>query len=105
MLDSMDVMLYAMVLPAVAREMHLSAAASGGLMSATLLSAAAGGLFFGWFADRMGRTRALTASMLLYSLATAACGLTHTAAQLACARICLLYTSPSPRDGLLSRMP
>ena len=21
------------------------------------------------------------------------------------ARICLLYTSPSPRDGLLSRMP
>ena len=22
-----------------------------------------------------------------------------------CQRICLLYTSPSPRDGLLSRMP
>ena len=89
MLDSMDVMLYAMVLPAVAREMHLSAGVSGGLMSATLLSAAAGGLFFGWFADRMGRTRALTASMLLYSLATAACGLTHTPVQLAVARVVL----------------
>ena len=89
MLDSMDVMLYAMVIPAVAREMHLSAAVSGGLMSVTLLSAAAGGLFFGWFADRMGRTRALTASMLLYSLATAACGVTHTAMQLAAARVFL----------------
>ena len=22
-----------------------------------------------------------------------------------CAKVCLLYTSPSPRDGLLSRMP
>ena len=25
--------------------------------------------------------------------------------QRACANLCLLYTSPSPRDGLLSRMP
>ncbi len=89
MLDSMDVMLYAMVLPAIALEMHLSPSASGGMMSATLLAAAAGGLFFGWFADRLGRTRALTASMLIYSLATFACGLTHTAGQLAVARIAL----------------
>ena len=28
-----------------------------------------------------------------------------TALELAEKRICLLYTSPSPRDGLLSRMP
>jgi MFS family permease len=89
MLDSMDVMLYAMVLPAIALEMHLSPSAAGGLMSATLLAAAAGGLFFGWFADRLGRTRALTASMLLYSLSTFACGLTHTGSQLAIARIVL----------------
>ena len=27
------------------------------------------------------------------------------AAQRALAQYCLLYTSPSPRDGLLSRMP
>ena len=89
MLDSMDVMLYAMVLPAIAREMHLSSGESGALMSATLVAAAFGGVFFGWFADRMGRTRALTASMLLYSVATAACGFTHTAMQLALARVAL----------------
>ena len=89
MLDSMDVMLYAMVLPSVQREMHLSSAASGAMMSATLLAAAAGGLYFGWFADRMGRTRALNASLLLYSIATALCGFTHTAVALATCRILL----------------
>src|ERR1035441_1792893 len=57
MLDSMDVMIYALVLGAVQREMHLSAAMSGAMMSATLISAAVGGLGFGWFADRFGRVR------------------------------------------------
>jgi MFS family permease len=89
MLDSMDVMLYALVLGQVQREMHLSAAMSGGLMSATLVSAAAGGLGFGWVADRFGRTRALTWSILIYSVSTALCGLTHTAGQLMLCRILL----------------
>ena len=89
MLDSMDVMLYALVLGPVQREMHLSAAMSGALMSATLISAAAGGLVFGWFADRAGRVRALTASVLIYSVATGLCGLTHTALQLMLCRIVL----------------
>ena len=89
MLDSMDVMLYAMVLPFVARDLHLTSALSGAMMSATLLAAAVGGIFFGWFADRLGRTRALNLSLLIYSLATAACGLTHTALALATFRILL----------------
>jgi MFS family permease len=89
MLDSMDVMLYALVLGQVQREMHLSAAMSGAMMSATLVSAAVGGLAFGWFADRSGRARALTISMLVYSIATALCGFTHSAAQLMFCRVLL----------------
>ena len=89
MLDSMDVMLYAMVLPSVARDLHLTSALSGAMMSATLLAAAVGGLFFGWFADRLGRTRALNLSLLIYSLATAACGFAHTALALATFRVLL----------------
>ena len=57
-------MLYALVLGQVQREIHLSAAMSGAMMSATLISAAIGGLGFGWFADRFGRVRALSLSML-----------------------------------------
>ncbi len=89
MLDSMDVMLYALVLGEIQREMHLSAAMSGAMMSVTLVSAAAGGLGFGWFADRYGRKRALTWSILTYSIATAMCGLTHTAWQLILCRMVL----------------
>ena len=72
MLDSMDVMLYALVLGQVQREMHLSAAMSGAMVSATLIAAAAGGVGFGWFADRFGRVRALIWSVLVYSVGTGA---------------------------------
>ncbi|HVT96727.1 MAG TPA: MFS transporter [Acidobacteriaceae bacterium] len=89
MLDSMDVMLYALVLGQVQRELHLSAAMSGAMMSMTLLSAAIGGIAFGWFADRAGRVRALSASILIYSVATFLCGLTHTALALLTCRIIL----------------
>ena len=89
MLDSMDVMLYALVLGQVQRAMHLSAAMSGAMMSATLVFAAIGGIAFGWFADRFGRARALTTSMLVYSVATALCGLTRTPSELMLCRIVL----------------
>jgi MFS family permease len=89
MLDSMDVMLYALVLGQVQREMHLSATMSGAMMSATLVAAALGGVSFGWFADRFGRVRALTSSVLLYSVATALCGFTQTATQLMACRVLL----------------
>ncbi len=89
MLDSMDVMLYAFVLGPVQREMHLTSAEAGAMMSATLIAAAIGGIGFGLWADRIGRTRALMGSMLLYSVATALCGLSHSAAELAVYRILL----------------
>jgi MFS family permease len=89
MLDSMDVMLYALVLGQVQREMHLSAALSGAMVSATLIAAAAGGVGFGWFADRFGRVRALIWSVLIYSVGTALCGFTQTATQLMLCRVLL----------------
>ena len=89
MLDSMDVMLYALVLGEVQRGLQLSAAQSGAMMSATLIAAAIGGMGFGWFADRFGRVRALTASVLVYSVFTALCGLAETAPQLLICRIML----------------
>jgi MFS family permease len=54
-----------------------------------LLASAAGGVLFGILADRIGRTRALMASILVYSIFTAACGLAQTVLQLALFRILL----------------
>ena len=89
MLDSMDVMLYALVLGEVQKTMHLSTAMSGAIVSAMLISAAIGGIAFGWFADRYGRARALTWSALVYSVATALCGFTQTAVELMLCRVIL----------------
>lgn len=89
MLDAFDVTLFALALPAIRRELDLSLAAGGALGSVALLAAAAGGVGFGWIADRFGRTRALMLSVILYSVFTAACGLATTFAQFVVFRICL----------------
>ncbi len=89
MLDAFDVMLYSMVLATIITTMSLSKAQAGMLGSLTLLASAAGGLLFGLVADRSGRTRALMASVLLYSIFTGLCGLAQNLWQLGLFRILL----------------
>ena len=89
MLDAFDVMLYALVLADIMRDLSISRETAGALGSLTLLASAAGGIVFGVVADRYGRTRALIISVLIYSVFTAACGLAQTVVQLAVFRICL----------------
>ena len=89
MLDSFDVMLYALVLSSIMPDLGMSKEMAGALGSLTLVASAAGGIFFGLVADRFGRTRALISSVLIYSVFTAACGFANSVAQLAVFRIFL----------------
>jgi MFS family permease len=89
MLDAFDVMMYALLLPTIMADLNISSRVAGAIGSGMLLSAAAGGLAFGVVADRYGRTRALMASVTIYSVFAAACGLATTAAELAIFRILL----------------
>ena len=89
MLDSFDVMLYALVLASLILDLGISKQTAGILGSITLLSAAAGGLVFGVIADRYGRVRALIGSVLIYAVFTAACGFAQNIVQLAIFRILL----------------
>lgn len=89
MLDAFDVMLYALVLASLMADLGLSKTTAGLLGSVTLLASAAGGILFGIIADRAGRTVALMGSILMYSVFTAACGLSQTVGQLATFRILL----------------
>ena len=59
LLDSFDVMLYALVLAALMADLNMSTATGGSLASVTLAASAVGGILFGVFADRFGRVRAL----------------------------------------------
>ncbi len=82
LLDSFDVMLYALVLTHLIAHFGMDKATAGLLNSLTLLASAAGGLLFGFLADRVGRARALMGSILVYSLASGACGLAASIVQL-----------------------
>jgi MFS family permease len=89
LLDAFDVMLYALILTDVVKELGLTQAQGGLMGSLTLAASAIGGLIFGVVADKLGRTRALTISILLYSIFTFACGLAQNLWQFAIFRVLL----------------
>jgi MFS family permease len=89
LLDAFDVMLYALILRSVIEELGLTTAQGGLMASLTLGSSAIGGLVFGVIADKLGRTRALSLSILLYSVFTFACGLAQNLWQFAAFRVLL----------------
>jgi MFS family permease len=89
MLDAFDVMLFALVLPALSADLGLTKAQGGLLGSVMLVAAAAGGVISGRLADRFGRTRALMVSIALYSVFTFLCGFASTLAQFVVLRIFL----------------
>jgi MFS family permease len=89
LLDAFDVMLYALILTAVIGDLGLTRGQGGLMASLTLGASAIGGLVFGVIADKLGRTRALTLSILLYSIFTFMCGFAQTAWQFAIFRVLL----------------
>lgn len=87
MLDGMDVTLYAMALSELLRDLQLTKAQAGLLASLTLIASAAGGILFGFFADRFGRRAALILSIAIYSAFSGFCGMSTTVWQLAIFRV------------------
>lgn len=85
----MDVSLYALVLAVLVGAFSMDTKTAGILSSVTLVASAIGGFLFGLLADRIGRVRSLMASILVYALASAACGFTHTIPQLVVFRFIL----------------
>jgi MFS family permease len=88
-LEAMDMMLYAMVILEVMKELQMNPATGGLVASLSLFSAAFGGIAFGVYADKMGRTKSLMLSILVYSIFTAACGFSQTVTQLIIFRVLL----------------
>src|SRR5262249_23264471 len=68
MLDAMDFLLYVMAIARLKAYFNFGDDTAGLLGTITLLASAAGGLLFGLVADRLGRTRALMATILIFSL-------------------------------------
>src|SRR3954451_23094965 len=71
MLDAMDFLLFSFAVIPIREEFGLTNGVMGALTSVALIASAIGGMIFGRLADRLGRVRALSLSILLYSAATA----------------------------------
>jgi MFS family permease len=88
-LDAFDVMLYALVLTYVMRDLHMEKSTAGSLATLTLLASGIGGVLFGFIADRIGRTKALMLSIATYSVCSFASGLATSVGMLAVFRFVL----------------
>lgn len=71
MLDAMDFLLFTFALVPIQKEFALSKSEASLPITFALIASAIGGIAFGRIADRIGRVRAMTISILFYSLATA----------------------------------
>ncbi|MFP5247699.1 MAG: MFS transporter, partial [Thermoanaerobaculia bacterium] len=71
MLDAMDFLLFTFALLPIQKEFGLTKQQASLPIVIALIASAIGGIAFGRIADRIGRVRAMTISILLYSLATA----------------------------------
>jgi MFS family permease len=69
-LDAMDLLLFAFAVGSIGKIFHLSEAWVGALFSVTLFSSAFGGAVFGIISDYIGRVKALTYTILIYSAFT-----------------------------------
>ena len=82
MLDAMDFVIYVMAIGRLQAYFGFDAATAGLLGTITLLVSAGGGLAFGLIADRIGRTRALMITILIFSFASLGAATSQTLVQL-----------------------
>lgn len=88
-LDIMDLMLFAMVISQVGKDIGFGRDAAGLVASITLVATAGGGLIFGYLADRIGRAKSMMLSIVCYSVGAALCGLADSFAELLIFRVIL----------------
>jgi len=82
MLDAMDFMLYAMAIGHLRSYFGFTDAVAGLLGTVTLVMSGLGGLAFGYIGDRFGRTRALMATVTIFSLASLGAATSQSVVQL-----------------------
>ncbi|HJV52294.1 MAG TPA: MFS transporter [Noviherbaspirillum sp.] len=83
MIDGADLMFLSYSLSSLTKEFGLTKVQAGTLGSVTLTGMAIGGIFGGLASDRFGRVRTVVATIILFSLGTAALGTTHSFEQFA----------------------
>ncbi|WP_198084103.1 MFS transporter [Variovorax sp. E3] len=76
-IDGYDLAVVGAALPSIMKDMGVDATSAGVMAGSALLGTMLGAIFLGTLADRIGRPRMIAACVALFSLFTAAAGLTH----------------------------
>lgn len=74
--DGYDLAVVGIALPSIMRDMNVAPTSAGFMVSSALLGMMIGAVFLGTIADRIGRVPAIVICLLLFSVFTAAAGLT-----------------------------
>src|SRR5215212_11305094 len=72
-MDGFDLLILGFMLRAISADLHLTPPQAGSLITMTLVGAVVGGILFGTLADRLGRVRVLTWTILLFAVFTGLC--------------------------------
>ena len=75
MFDAMDTGLIAFIMPRLSESWHLAAAEKASVVSIGFVGMAIGAVLAGGIADRIGRKTVFAATLVVYSIATALCGI------------------------------
>lgn len=81
-MDGFDLLILGFMLKPIAAALALGPAQAASIVTATLAGAVLGGIGFGLLADRLGRVRVLTWTIVLFAVFTGLCGLARTYGQL-----------------------
>jgi len=74
-LDGFDLLILGFILGPISKDLGLSHIQAGSIVTWTLVGAVAGGVLFGWLADKFGRVRVLNWTILLFAVFTGLCAL------------------------------
>lgn len=72
-MDGFDLLILGFMLGDIRKDLGLTPAQAGSLVTMTLVGAVAGGILFGMLSDRFGRIRVLTWTILLFAVFTGLC--------------------------------
>ncbi|HEX4408884.1 MAG TPA: MFS transporter [Xanthobacteraceae bacterium] len=74
-MDGFDLLILGFMLKMISADLSLTPAQGASLVTATLVGAVIGGVFFGMLSDKIGRVRVLTYTIVVFAVFTGLCGL------------------------------
>jgi AAHS family cis,cis-muconate transporter-like MFS transporter len=87
LLDGIDLMLVSLSLPYLIKDLSLTKVQAGMLGTCLMIGQGVGGMLGGWLADRYGRVRVVSWSIMLFAVGTALLGMTQNFLQFATLRL------------------